>query len=265
MERVAGEPLSALVGRERLSPDRVIHLGAQMAEALAHAHAHGVVHRDFKSANVIVCPDGRIKILDFGIAIRAGTAGYQPLTREVTASVDGGGSVAGTLAYMAPEVLRGETADARSDIWALGVVLYEMASGRRPFTGGTPFELTSAILTTTAPDPAGVPAGLQSIVRRCLAKAPGERYQQASEVRAALEAIGSAHEPTRSRRRAARSPKCRARGDRLTIVVVVIGDRRMAMAAAGRAGRAARGFVRLPCCRSPICPATPVRTTSPTA
>ena len=193
MERVAGEALSAVVGRERLSPDRVIHLGAQMAEALAHAHANGVVHRDFKSANVIVCPDGRVKILDFGIAIHAG-ADRQPITEEATASIDPRHSLAGTLAYMAPEVLRGGTADARSDVWALGVVLFEMACGRRPFEGGTPYDLASAILTKAAPDLAGVPAGLQSIVRRCLAKAPGERYQRASEVRAALDAIGSARE-----------------------------------------------------------------------
>ncbi|HEV3140754.1 MAG TPA: serine/threonine-protein kinase, partial [Vicinamibacterales bacterium] len=193
MERVAGPPLSELVGRERLSPDRVMRLGAQMAEALAHAHEHGVVHRDFKSGNVIICPDGRIKILDFGIAIRSGAEG-RALTREATASVDRGDSLAGTLAYMAPEVLRGETADARSDIWALGVVLFEMTCGRRPFAGSSPYDLTSAILTKDAPDLPGAPAGLQSVVRRCLAKSPGERYQRASEVQAALEAIGSTRE-----------------------------------------------------------------------
>jgi TolB-like protein/Tfp pilus assembly protein PilF/predicted Ser/Thr protein kinase len=193
MERVTGEPLSALVARERLSPDRVMRLGAQMAEALARAHAHGVIHRDFKSANVIISPDGRIKILDFGIAIRSGAEG-QPVTKEATASVDRDDSLAGTLAYMAPEVLRGGTADARSDIWALGIVLFEMTCGRRPFTGSTPYDLTSAILSKDPPDLNGAPAGLQSVVRRCLAKAPGERYQRASEIQAALEAIGSSRE-----------------------------------------------------------------------
>ena len=220
MERVAGEPLSELVGRGRLSPDRVIRLGAQMAEALAHAHTHGVVHRDFKSANVIIGPDGRIKILDFGIAIRSGVEG-QLRTRDATASVDGGDSIAGTLAYMAPEVLRGEIADARSDIWALGVVLFEMASGRRPFAGSSPYDLTSAILTKSAPDLPGAPAGLQSIVRRCLAKPPGERYQRASEVQAALEAIGSARESdvTAPRRRKTRRDVALAA---LFIAVVVV-------------------------------------------
>jgi len=198
MERVAGEPLSDLVARGRLSPERTARLGAQMAEALAHAHAQGVVHRDFKSANVIVSPDGRIKVLDFGIAITAAPgapgAADGSQTREATVSVDRDRSLAGTLAYMAPETLRGAVADARSDIWSLGVVLFEMAAGRRPFTGSSDYDLTSAILTSDVPDIPGAPPGLQSIVRRCLAKAPGERYQRASEVQAALDAIASARQ-----------------------------------------------------------------------
>jgi eukaryotic-like serine/threonine-protein kinase len=191
MERVAGQPLSDLIRSERLSSGRVIRLGVQMADGLAHAHAQGVVHRDFKSGNVIVGQDGRLKILDFGIAIRQSRDSYEP-TAVATESVEGADPLAGTLPYMAPEVLRGGAADARGDVWALGVVLFEMAAGRRPFAGDTQYELTSAILTTPAPDLRGdVPAGLQSIVRKCLTKEPGERYQRASEVKAALEAIGS--------------------------------------------------------------------------
>jgi serine/threonine-protein kinase len=191
MERVTGQALSALVRRERLSADRVIRLGVQMADGLAHAHAHGVVHRDFKSGNVIVGADGRVKILDFGIAIRVAADVHEP-TAAATQSVEARDALAGTLPYMPPEVLRGGTADARSDIWALGVVLFEMAAGHRPFAGGNQYELTSAIVMTPAPDlPADAPGGLQSIVRKCLAKEPGERYQRASEVKAALDAIGS--------------------------------------------------------------------------
>ncbi len=218
MERVEGEPLSEHIGRGRLPHDRVMRLGAQMAEALAYAHTHGVVHRDFKSANVMVNPDGRIKILDFGIAIRTGAEG-QPLTNEVTATFDRGHSLAGTLAYMAPEVLRGEAADARSDIWALGVVLFEMVSGDRPFAGTTPYDLTSAILTKGTPDLAGVPAALQSIIHRCLAKAPGERYQHASEVQAALDAIGSS---TRLMS-VANEPPVRKRVARAVLAVAIVG------------------------------------------
>ncbi|MBI3401839.1 MAG: protein kinase [Acidobacteria bacterium] len=191
MEHVAGQPLSHLVRRERLSVDRVIRLGVQMADGLAHAHAQGVVHRDFKSSNVIVGADGRIKILDFGIAIRVAADVHEP-TAAATQSVEARETLAGTLPYMAPEVLRGGTADARSDIWALGVVLFEMAAAHRPFAGGNQYELTSAILMTPAPDlPGDAPSGLHAIVRKCLAKEPGERYERASEVKAALEAIGS--------------------------------------------------------------------------
>lgn len=191
MERVAGQPLSELVRRERLAADRVIRLGAQMAEGLAHAHARGVVHRDFKSSNVIVSADGRVKILDFGLAIRRATP-ERNVTEMATQSVERGDGLSGTLPYMAPEVLRGGDADARSDIWALGIVLFEMVSGRRPFGGATQYELTSAILATPAPQLSdNVPRGLPAIVRKCLAKEPGERYQRMSEVGAALEAIGS--------------------------------------------------------------------------
>ena len=187
MELVEGRPLSALVGRDGLPAETVIRYGTQLADALAHAQDRGVVHRDLKGANVVVTPDGRPKILDFGLARRAieeteeATRTLEPLTAE--------GAVAGTVPYMAPEVLRGEPADTRSDLWALGVILYQAVTGRLPFEGRTAFDMTSAILRDTAPPlPASVPPGLAMIIQRLLAKPAGERYQRASEVRAALEA-----------------------------------------------------------------------------
>lgn len=178
MEYVEGRPLGG-----PLPEDDVIRYGIQIADALAHAHERGVVHRDLKSANVMVTPAGRIKVLDFGLAKRL-AASETSLTET--------GAVAGTLAYMAPEVLQGGPADGRSDVWALGVVLYEMVSGKLPFGGRTAFEATSAILRER-PAALGerVPAGLRAVIQKCLAKEAGERYQRAGEIRAALEAIQS--------------------------------------------------------------------------
>ncbi len=189
MEQVEGQPLNSLLGTTGLPSDSVIRYGVQIADALAHAHDHGVIHRDLKSTNAVVTPEGRVKVLDFGLAARlkdtelkAATASKVPLTESRT--------VVGTLPYLAPEVLRGDPADARTDTWSLGVLLYEMASGSHPFHGRTAFELSSAIMATPpAPLPASVPPGLRAVIMRCLEKSPGERYQRAGEVRAALEAL----------------------------------------------------------------------------
>lgn len=181
MEYVEGRPLS-VVAAEGMAADTVVRYGAQVADALAHAHEKGIVHRDLKSANVMVTPLGRVKVLDFGLAKRMERGSEATVTQE--------GTIAGTLAYMAPEVLRGEPAEGPSDVWALGVVLYEAAERRLPFQGKTAFEVTSAILREPMP-PLGerVPLGLRVVIQHCLAKEPGARYQRAGEVRAALEAI----------------------------------------------------------------------------
>src|SRR5260370_29972119 len=128
-----------MIGADGLPIDQVIRYAVQIADALAHAHERGVVHRDLKSANVIVTPDGRAKVLDFGLAKRV-IEGPEAPTRTMLTEV---GSVAGTVTYMAPEVLRGEPADARSDLWALGVMLYEAITGTLPFRGTTKFEIIS--------------------------------------------------------------------------------------------------------------------------
>ena len=186
MEYVDGQRLSDLVPPGGLPVERVLRFGSQVADALAHAHAHGIVHRDVKSANVIVTPDDRAKVLDFGLARRVSVEQLNALTRSQT-PVTAEGFVAGTLSYMAPEVLRGEQADARSDIWALGVLLYEMTTGTRPFDGATGYEVSAAILhEPPRPMPRQVPAPLQQLVLRCLEKDPEARWRRASEIHAAL-------------------------------------------------------------------------------
>jgi TolB-like protein len=196
MELVSGQTLSERLSTGRVGVEEAARLGQQMAEALAHAHENGVVHRDFKSPNVIITPDGRAKVLDFGLAKPLAERESEATTQTAT-PLTAAGVVVGTLAYMAPEQLRGKPADARSDIWALGVVLYEMAGGARPFAGKTGYELSSAILNHTPnPLPAEVPPPMAAVIERCLAKEPGQRYQRAGEVRSALEALRAGSVPT---------------------------------------------------------------------
>jgi eukaryotic-like serine/threonine-protein kinase len=184
MEYIDGQPLSSAIPPEGFEPAEVVGYGVQIADALAHAHERGVIHRDLKAANVVVTPQGRAKVLDFGIAKRLTTVGVGGGTGTLTEA----GTISGTLAYMAPERLRDHPADAQSDIWALGVLLYEMASGRRPFAGDNAFEVSSAILKDSPPPlPAKVPAPLQHLILKCLEREPANRFQQASDVVAALE------------------------------------------------------------------------------
>jgi serine/threonine protein kinase len=188
MEYVDGRPLDRMIPPGGLSPENVLRFGSQIVEAFEHAHERGVIHRDLKSANVVITPAGRVKVLDFGLAKRLITEELGEATRSQL-SLTEEGVIAGTLPYLAPETLQGNPADARSDIWALGVVLYEMAAGTRPFEGRTGFELTSSILRDTpAPVPARTPAGLRAVIRKCLEKDLEKRFQTVSEVRSALEA-----------------------------------------------------------------------------
>ncbi|HZR59236.1 MAG TPA: protein kinase [Terriglobales bacterium] len=191
MELVEGKSLRALSADAGLPPESVMRYGAQIASALARAHDRGIIHRDLKTANIVITSEGLVKVLDFGLAKKLGSGILEGPTRSF-ATIQDASSVSGTLPYMAPEILRGEAADYRGDLWALGVVLYESLSGRLPFEGRTGFEISSAILREI-PNPLGppVPPGLWAIIQRCLAKEPAQRYQRASEVQAALEAVQS--------------------------------------------------------------------------
>ena len=197
MEHVEGQRLSELIPPEGLPIESVLRYGIQLADALAHAHRSGVSHRDLKSSNVVVTPDGRAKILDFGLSRRLSAKSVKDLS-DSHASITSDGMLAGTLSCMAPELLRGEPFDARSDVWSLGVLLYEMAAGAKPFAGTTGFEVSASILhQQPAPLPVRIPSSLQQIIRRCLSKDPRARYQHAGEIRSALEAAQSETEDTR--------------------------------------------------------------------
>ena len=193
MELVEGRTLSALLHAGPMAAEHVVHYGRQLADALTHAHERGVIHRDLKSNNVIVTPDRRVKVLDFGLAKRAVDSDLTAAVTEIHASLTQAGTAVGTLPYMSPEQLRGEQVRISSDIWALGVVLYEMATGLRPFTGNTPFELSAAILSDEpVPVPSDLRPELRTAIAGCLVKDGKRRYATAVDVRTALEGVQTA-------------------------------------------------------------------------
>ena len=195
-ELLAGETL-----RDRLSacgassPEEVRALGLQLTEGLAAAHETGVVHRDLKPSNLFVTRDGRLKILDFGLAKLVELDGTAPATQE--------GVAPGTVGYMSPEQVRATAVDARSDLFAVGIVLYELASGRRPFDGSSRHEIESRIVAAEPePLPTSVPGWLAACIQRCLEKAPERRFPSARELGAALaRRDGVAIAPVRARPR----------------------------------------------------------------
>jgi serine/threonine protein kinase len=197
-EFVPGETLRARLSRGPLPPTEAAGIAAQIADGLAAAHQSGLVHRDIKPENVVLARPDFPRILDFGLAKRnAGMAGESASGDEPTQSalLTAPGVITGTVGYMSPEQVRGEPVDGRSDIFSLGVVLWEMLTGHRPFRGESPVETLNAILTEKPPFDAvlaGLPAEFERVVRRCLEKRPEDRYRSAADlardVRAATEA-----------------------------------------------------------------------------
>ena len=194
MELVEGETLSARISGGAMSLEVLKRYGAQVAEALDHAHSHGVVHRDLKSANIVLTPEGRAKVLDFGLAKRL-AVGEAAETTTLSKGLTEAGILTGTLAYMAPEQLRGKPADARSDLWALGVVLYEMVTGRLPFSEKLSSALIDDIIHEAPPRPARLrpelPPSMERIILRCLEKEPTKRYASARELLDDLSRLGA--------------------------------------------------------------------------
>jgi len=187
MELVEGQPLGELIPPTGLPGESILRFGRQIAEALAHAHERGLVHRDLKPSNVVVTPQGHAKVLDFGLAKRQSPV-EENMETESLQTLTMPGTTVGTLAYMAPEQLRGEPASERSDVWAFGVMLHEMASGKRPFRGRTSFELSAAILTEATPQlPSQTPPEIKAVIGRCLAREPARRYARGGEIVAAME------------------------------------------------------------------------------
>jgi serine/threonine protein kinase/tetratricopeptide (TPR) repeat protein len=188
MEFVEGRPLSESIRDGRMSTSSVVRYARQIAGALEHAHARGVIHRDLKPLNIVITPDGDAKILDFGLAKRTDPNDVTRKSLQAATATTVG--LAGTMPYMSPEQLEGGDASARSDIWALGIVMYEMAAGVKPFSGDNLYRLCTGIINEPIPAlPETVPLGLVAVIRRCLEKEPSRRYQRAGELRAALEAL----------------------------------------------------------------------------
>ena len=186
MELVEGVTLSDRISLGPLPVDEALAIARQIAEALEAAHEHGIVHRDLKPGNVRIRPDGMVKVLDFGLAKQFQSLGADEQTRSIGPQATQAGTIIGTAAYMSPEQATGHPADRRADIWAFGVVLHEMVTGRRLFGGQTTSEILANVIAQT-PDLVGLPTSLRGVVEKCLRKDPRKRWQWIGDVRLALD------------------------------------------------------------------------------
>ncbi len=181
MEFLEGHSLDLLIDKTTFSPEKVVELGMQVAGALDYAHQQGIVHRDIKPGNIIISQQGQVKVTDFGIARIEGNSGHQ-MTQM--------GEILGTPIYMPPEQVAGQPVDGRSDIYSLGVVLYELATGQQPFKGNNLTTLFNAIGNETPTTPhqlkPQIPAALSKVIMQCLNKSPGKRFQNGQSLSQAL-------------------------------------------------------------------------------
>ncbi len=216
-ELLEGETLRQAVGPGPFGPRRALECALHVAMGLAAAHEKGIVHRDLKPENLFLTRDGGVKILDFGLAKLHTGAPTASAAAATASAITEDGAVLGTTGYMSPEQVRGQAADARSDIFSFGSVFYEVLSGRRAFDGPTAADRMTAILKE---DPAplaatgGVGAGIERLIRRCLEKRPEDRFQSAHDLRLALEAVGAGGEPLTPPRAASGSRSTWTRGRR---------------------------------------------------
>ncbi len=220
-EYIAGTTLSDQLKSGPLPSMEVAHLGLQLTQGLSAAHEQGIIHRDLKPANLRITPDGRLKILDFGLAQFVHPEADVARTVSLN-SLTASQQITGTLPYMAPEQLRGEPADPRTDIWAAGAVLYEMSTARRPFTETNGPMLIDAILNKS-PDLPGkinprISPGLENVIFKALSKDPAKRYQTAQELQADLERLTSGIKPVAARR--GNFPRALLVGSALLLIVL---------------------------------------------
>jgi eukaryotic-like serine/threonine-protein kinase len=202
MEYVEGQTLASRLHNGPLQPAEVVRAGAQIAAALEEAHRKGIIHRDLKPANIILSPSGQIKLLDFGLA-KVTLSGDPNLSSALsTLTKTDLGMVMGTLPYMSPEQLRGDPLDHRTDLYSLGVTLYELSTGQLPSQGKTAIEMADAILHKECPSAEqsnkNIPRDLAKVISKMLAKSPDSRYQDAAEVRSDLDLLGHRDETAKS-------------------------------------------------------------------
>jgi serine/threonine protein kinase len=223
MEFVEGRPLSELIPPAGMPTEQVVSYARQIGDALSNAHSHGVVHGDIKPSNILVTGEGNVKIVDFGLGRRFRESAYKEAASSPKSLLEVG-PVGGTLPYASPEVLSGKPKTTETDIWAFGVVMYQMAVGKVPFNGATAFELGTAIMTGQYTQlPATVPEGLRSVIGRCLTLPATGRYRSGQELLTALANLRASGSPAILRAKLSSSRRVLLAAGLATIVLLLSG------------------------------------------